>query len=1096
MLIVLFTFQAAHAQTRSPATGGEPNYLVFQMGADNKDFASVLPELKAEFGAKPAGSSRYVGFGVALMTLKTPVEELRRQVNRALNSAEETGLPVLIKLDDMNFPTEYTDPSMVEWTAFPKPGEAHGPLVKHYWLNWGSWMALPPSPNLESVAFRKNVEMRLKEVVLPPLLERLARWKDQNRSYLFAGVCVGWESGIPEYRPMRQVAVLPRDEQRKITMTEEERGVQFGYASLYSRGWTQQKIQETSAKTGKSVEDVTTDLLFQVIHDYTSFFAKTVHDAGIPQERIYTHGVAWESVPDKLLPGAWMRKSSRVPPIWVNVNPYSRPGYTAGAGQFDSVTLVKLLRAAGAHDGWGAVEAYVRGVESEDAFEGYLSQLFGSGARMVDIFGWTATGSPYDPKRAPGALRSIHSWLEGKELRQPSAQTMPAQGTAPGAVPQPLQEKMHQLQALVERLQQQGGDLQPLQPVGELMQGFQPLMQQKKFSEAEALVDRALELVKKLGPAQTGGPPASLQRKRQCLEGQVQKWQREGKDLQPIGEIMQAFQPLVEQQKFAEAEQVIDRALKLVGEACPDQPASAPGVVPPVSLPEKMQRLQALVNQREQAGANLQSVGELMQGFEPLMQQKKFSEAEALLDRALKLANELPLPSSPQAGAPPWLQETMRRVKKPTADDPNYVIYQFMGDSQHPDQARSWVEKLQADFGRQKPGQSKYIGFGFFIQDLNDDMASLRQRIETLLGIGEKFEMPVFIHLDGVMFWDRRADGLPANPEAVEWSAFPTASQKTGPVFKRTWFDWGEVTSLPAAPPCFESALFRADVKERLEKAVADPIRAALTRWRAGPVDRTYLFAGITVGNEIGVPDYRTFRLKRERNPNSPRPLDKKTGVEMTDAEMARGGYCSLYHRGYTQAKISEIARQRFGADDATSRTTDVLITELLDGVVHDYMAFRAKILRDGLAGSDSAQMRIYTHTTSTFRKNFERTMPLVAESIPTIAAAVNPYSRPGFTVVRNAVDLPDVLSQMRAAAGGTANSSVVPWGAVESYATVAQPGPPQSREQYGAYLDMLFGSGAKLVSLLEAPQNANNPFTIAAESPGVKSAIRDWLRK
>ncbi len=101
VLIALFTLQEAHAQTRSQATGVEPDYLVFQMGADDKDFATVLPELKAEFGAKPAGGTRYVGFGVALMTLKTPIEELRRQVTRALNSAEETGLPVLIKLDEL-----------------------------------------------------------------------------------------------------------------------------------------------------------------------------------------------------------------------------------------------------------------------------------------------------------------------------------------------------------------------------------------------------------------------------------------------------------------------------------------------------------------------------------------------------------------------------------------------------------------------------------------------------------------------------------------------------------------------------------------------------------------------------------------------------------------------------------------------------------------------------------------------------------------------------------------------------------------------------------------------------------------------------------
>jgi hypothetical protein len=813
-------------------------------------------------------------------------------------------------------------------------------------------MALPPTPNFESAAFRQDVEMRLKEGVLPPLLERLARWKKQNRSYLFAGVCVGWESGIPDYRTLRQAPVMPRDEQRKITMTEEERGVQFGYASLYARGWTQEKIQDMASRTGKSVEDVTTELLFQVIHDYTSFWAKTVQDAGIPKERIYTHGVAWESVPDQRLPGAWMRKSSRVPPIWVNVNAYSRPGYTAGAGQFDLEELVRLLRAAGAPDGWGAVEAYVRGVESQEAFGGYLRQFFESGAHMVDIFGWTAPGSPYDPKRAPGALRSIHSWLEGKELPQASAQTMQAQGIAPGAVPQSLQQKMHELQALVEKRQQGGADLQP--------------------------------------------------------------------------------------------------------------------------------------------------VGDLMQGFQPLMQQQKFTEAEALLDRALKRAGELTPPSPQQAGPPPWLQETMRRVKKPTADDPDYLIYQFMGDPQHPDQAGPWVEKLQAEFGRQKPGQSKYVGFGFFIQDMNGDVPSLRRKIETLLGIAEKYEMPVFFQLDGTLFWDKRPDDLNTNPEAVEWSAFPAPGQKTGPIIPRIWFNWGDWTAFPVSPPCFESSLFRADVKERLEKAVAAPIREALERWRTGGVDRTYLFAGATVGNEVGIPDYRFNKIQLERNPAS-RPRDKGKGLEMTDAEMVRGGYCSLYNRGYTAEKISEIVRDRFGADDVSGMNTETVVTGLLDDVVHDYMAFRAKILWDNLAGSGPAQMRIYTHTTSTARKKAGRSMAFATDgsrSIPTVAAAVNPYSRPGFSVVRNSVDLPDVLSQMRAAAGGAANSWVVPWGAVESYATVAQPGRPQTQEEYRAYLDMLFGSGAKLVSLLESPQGANSPFTVAAESAGVKSAIREWLRR
>lgn len=57
---------------------------------------------------------------------------------------------------------------------------------------------------------------------------------------------------------------------------------------------------------------------------------------------------------------------------------------------------------------------------------------------------------------------------------------------------------MHRLQALVEKRQQEGADLQP---IGELMQGFEPLMRQKKFSEAEALVDQALKLLGESAPA-------------------------------------------------------------------------------------------------------------------------------------------------------------------------------------------------------------------------------------------------------------------------------------------------------------------------------------------------------------------------------------------------------------------------------------------------------------------------------------------------------------------------------------------------------------------------------------------------------------------
>jgi len=92
------------------------------------------------------------------------------------------------------------------------------------------------------------------------------------------------------------------------------------------------------------------------------------------------------------------------------------------------------------------------------------------------------------------------------------------------------------------------------------------------------------------------------------------------------------------------------------------------------------------------------------------------------------------------------------------------------------------------------------------------------------------------------------------------------------------------------------------------------------------------------------------------------------------------------------------------------------------------------------------------------------------------------------------------LLVAMLFVAGGERNQAQSPITQVgppgKAGATIGQPGRAQRREEYAAYLDMLFGSGAKLVSLLEVPKGSSHPFTIAAESTGVKSAIRDWLRK
>ncbi len=57
---------------------------------------------------------------------------------------------------------------------------------------------------------------------------------------------------------------------------------------------------------------------------------------------------------------------------------------------------------------------------------------------------------------------------------------------------------------------------------------------------------------------------------------------------------------------------------------------------PPASLPQKMEKIKAGVEDWQGSGRDPSGIGEIMQEFEPLMKAGKFKEAEAVLDRALK----------------------------------------------------------------------------------------------------------------------------------------------------------------------------------------------------------------------------------------------------------------------------------------------------------------------------------------------------------------------------------------------------------------------------------------------------------------------------
>jgi alpha-L-rhamnosidase len=515
----------------------EPRYVFFQFGGTESEtpiqplLAGLVKDLKDQFGAQPPGANRYVGFTPGLFfSLNWPADMLRSRVNEALDLAEATGMPVFFHMDDMHFwwncKELHADPHAVEWSDFPKPGEDHGPIIARYWLNWGSWVVFDaPPPNFESPRFRAYAARQLTDGFGKPIAERLARWRAEGKEYLFAGIAVGNETEVPyDLRPVRDApagqepvaAGGPHQPGDQIRMRREEM-VRGGYAALSTRGYTRQKVQALAAERNMTEDQVVTELRFEAAHDYAEFRCKTLCDAGIPRDRIYTHFVsAMRSFVEKRHGEPMV---DRLPPVRYSVNPYSRPGYTVTRETADLPDLIAKIRAsreaeaAPAPDAaWAAVETYPTIAQpgrpqTREEYEAYLGGLFAREMRLINVYGWSIPPhdhGPFSVKDAPGVMEAIRAWVTGKELPvdwrgESLASAGRTAGGAPGQPrppPQRIQEKMQRLGPAVEKWVRAGGDPSKIAPLGE---NLRRLMEQGKIDEVEKAVDAIFELV--------GSPP-------------------------------------------------------------------------------------------------------------------------------------------------------------------------------------------------------------------------------------------------------------------------------------------------------------------------------------------------------------------------------------------------------------------------------------------------------------------------------------------------------------------------------------------------------------------------------------------------------------
>ncbi len=396
-----------------------------------EEVESYAAEMRVLLGENDPSTGRMYAAGyIGPMLLTQSIEQMQREVNMAFDMAEKFNIPVYFQLDDINNYTTlfgsgaevkyWEDPSMCEWIAFPEEGEEYGGQnaygeLPRFWYNWGSWRVANPVPNFASPAFRELIVNNLKEGFLKPLNERYNQLKKDGKAYLFAGCAVGWETHIPDYTSDNRllnlsVNNLPRDYSTGVPMHEWELA-QYGYGALHSLGYDQEKLDAEAAEQGITSKQHMKNILFQVIHDYTEMLAKTVYEAGVPRNKIFTHTVSARTTLGN--------DCTFYPPIWTAVNDYSTPGYTMSpvTCKYDMNTMKKELYEADPNfNEFACAEGYAAGLDTVEKCDAYFQEMFSNGARIVTAFGYPDVGVPvFEFRRDPDFpyIISTNNWLRG-----------------------------------------------------------------------------------------------------------------------------------------------------------------------------------------------------------------------------------------------------------------------------------------------------------------------------------------------------------------------------------------------------------------------------------------------------------------------------------------------------------------------------------------------------------------------------------------------------------------------------------------------------------------------------------------------------------
>lgn len=469
-LVLWFFGQPVTSWAAAPT---ETQYLVFQVwprmagypgiptlpgrrALAKEQMAQFVQSLASAIGA--TGDARHkLGFTVGPLCFDISDAETRQWIQDAFAVARENNVAVGLHIDDSiswgNRKDLLANADNIEtsdWKQIPNVARS---------LAWGTTpQKFPPQMCYNAPAIVAAAKERAALIGFA-IQHELAVLQSEGKEYLFAGVIVGSETQIsPEYGTHRYL----------------------GYRALAHRGFS-----ESHPPADLDAERVS------VVKEWMELWAKTLHDSGVPRDKIFGHIAFTDQGLRQPSEGeTYLQKVCFAPADIAFSNAY-RPGFSTYP---EGHTFDQVHAAIAAHGNPGWISAEGTNVSptsmpGEPTMESYLGRVYNHGGVMANVFSWGIGGevqrSNFFRKATenPEALGAYAKFLRGEIL---------IESVGPAFSGNALQDKMRQIQKeLPAWVQKTGRQAEALT----LLQRTLALIKEKKWQEASQSADQILQLM-------------------------------------------------------------------------------------------------------------------------------------------------------------------------------------------------------------------------------------------------------------------------------------------------------------------------------------------------------------------------------------------------------------------------------------------------------------------------------------------------------------------------------------------------------------------------------------------------------------------------